>query len=306
MPKLDVNIFGYRILLIDSCLDLRIKLILHTFLQMKFSIFLSSFISTILFSYSCHENYSGQVKEGEIGISEQAILDEGQQLFSLQCARCHGIDGRGGIAPSLQRPVLQHAPDDLALASIIANGIPNTEMPGNWLLSDKDVESVAAYVRSLGQIQIEHVSGNASRGKLIYEMSGACKTCHIMDGQGIGLGPDLSKIGGRRSATYLRKKLLTPGFDKKAGDVINTADGFIKYLVCEITTGSGEMITGMRINEDAFSIQIKDAQNRIHSFIKGEIRSYNKVYMQSLMPGVQNLLSEEEIDDLVAYLISKN
>ena len=273
---------------------------------MKLSIFLSLFISALFFSYSCNEDNSEQVDGREIGISDQPILEEGQRLFGLQCSRCHGIDGRGGTAPSLQRPVLQHAPDDLALTTIIADGIPNTEMPGTWLLSEKDVQSVAAYVRSLGKIQNEHVKGIASRGELIYEMKGACKTCHIMDGQGVGLGPDLSKVGGRRSATYLRQKLLTPGFDKKDGDVINTADGFIKYLVCEIITGSGEMIIGMRMNEDAFSIQLKDAQNRIHSFKKGEIRSYNKVYMQSLMPDVQNLLSGEEIDDLIAYLISKN
>jgi putative heme-binding domain-containing protein len=272
---------------------------------MKLSIFLSFFTSALFFSYSCNEDHSDQVDGREIGISNQRILEEGQQLFGLQCSRCHGIDGRGGTAPSLQRPILQYAPDDLALMTIIAGGIPNTEMPGTWLLSENDVQSVAAYVRSLGKIQNEHVKGIASRGKLIYEMK-ACNTCHIMDGQGIGLGPDLSKVGGRRSATYLRQKLLTPGFDKTDGEVINTADGFIKYLVCEIMTESGEMITGMRMNEDAFSIQLKDAQNRIHSFKKGKIRSYNKVYMRSLMPGVRNLLSDEEIDDLIAYLVSKN
>lgn len=271
-------------------------------MQIRLSIFHSLFM-LIFFLNACSDHKSAQVDNGDI--AGKPILTEGQRLFGLQCARCHGIDGRGGTAPSLQRPVLQHAPDDLALRSIISSGIPNTEMPGTWLFSEKDVEAVAVYVRSLGQVQSEPLKGSPSQGELIYDTKGACKTCHIMDGEGTGLGPDLSKVGGRRSVTYLRDKLLNPGFDKIAGDIINTADGFINYLVCEVTTNSGEIITGMRINEDAFSIQIKDPQNQLHSIRKGDIRSYQKIYGRSLMPSVENLLSDNEIDGLIAFLVSK-
>ena len=58
----------------------------------------------------------------------------GKQLFDIHCARCHGIGGTGGEGPSLTRLVLRHAGDDEALSSVIVNGIPNSDMPGNWMV----------------------------------------------------------------------------------------------------------------------------------------------------------------------------
>src|SRR5438093_1092926 len=83
-----------------------------------------------------------------------------------------------------------------ALRGVIKNGIAGTEMPGAWQLHPREVESVAAYVRSLGTVAIEALPGNTDRGAELYRATG-CASCHVVEGQGSGFGPELSEIGAR-------------------------------------------------------------------------------------------------------------
>src|SRR5216684_8708624 len=122
----------------------------------------------------------------------------GKRLFQAQCARCHGQEGSGGEGPSLARPVLMHAKDDVALVTLIRTGIEGTEMPGNFILSDHEISQLAPYVRSLGKIAPVPVPGDTGRGKQLYAKAN-CGTCHMVRGQGGSLGPDLSDAGVRRS-----------------------------------------------------------------------------------------------------------
>jgi hypothetical protein len=62
----------------------------------------------------------------------------GKQLFERHCALCHGIEGKGGRGPGLNRAQLAHAPDDTALKSVISHGI-SPDMPAGWFLTDEDV-----------------------------------------------------------------------------------------------------------------------------------------------------------------------
>jgi mono/diheme cytochrome c family protein len=85
-------------------------------------------------------------------------LEEGQAIYELHCAGCHGPEGRGdGIqAISLSpRPgnlisAQTSAKSDQDLLKIIANGRPRTAMAGwNERLSDDEQRAVLAYIRSL-------------------------------------------------------------------------------------------------------------------------------------------------------------
>ena len=64
-------------------------------------------------------------------------------------------------------------------------------------------------------------------------------------------------------------------------------------------------MTGIRVNEDSFTLQIKDDSNRYHTFRKGDIKSITYQMNESLMPSFDETLSESEIEDLVAYLFSQ-
>lgn len=230
-----------------------------------------------------------------IAVPPQAADDlaRGKRLFEGQCAPCHGQTGTGGKGPNLARPNLVRVTDDASLIKIIESGIEGSEMGGAWQMTDRERTQVAAYVRSLGRTPVEPLPGEASRGKGVFATKGGCAACHIVSGQGASLGPELTDVGARRSAAYLRQALVDPG---KA-----LPEGFLMVRAVPVT---GAEVRGMRVNEDSFTIQIRDADGRLHSLRKRSIKNLEKLSGQSLMPSYRQMLSAAELDDLVAYLAS--
>jgi putative heme-binding domain-containing protein len=216
----------------------------------------------------------------------------GQHLFERHCVVCHGVEGKGGRGPGLNRAQLEHAPDDAALKSVISDGIPPS-MPPAWFLTEDDLGNVAAYVRSLGKIAPEPLPGNAAHGAVIFAKAG-CANCHIFAGPGVGFGPDLTKIAVQRSPSHLKAAIRKPNE--------NLPEGF---LLVEATTASGETIEGIRVNEDTFSIQIKDATGHFHSLRKRDLKDLQKLRGQTPMPAYNGTFSDSELDDLIAYLASR-
>jgi cytochrome c oxidase cbb3-type subunit III len=213
----------------------------------------------------------------------------GQRLFESQCALCHGQDGSGGRGPSLLRPKLDHAADDAALRKLISQGI-QPEMPGAWQLSPREVASVAVYVRKIGTIPVEPLPGDAAKGERVFKATG-CSTCHIVRGEGVGFGPELTDIGSRRSAAHLRESVIAP-----------EAHVPEDFLLVELVTSGGATIRGIRLNEDTFSIQIMDGKGAFHSYRISELKELRKLRGKSPMPSYKNALSSEELTDLTAYL----
>src|SRR6185295_3585866 len=144
-----------------------------------------------------------------VGAQNAGDIDGGRRLFQGMCVECHGAGGTGGDAPSLNRPRLAHAPDDTALASVIANGIPNTAMPRIRRFTENELQQLVAYVRSIGKLPPDRVPGDAKRGAALYKNL-ACSSCHIVAGEGGNLGPDLTDIGLMRGAAYLREAVAAP------------------------------------------------------------------------------------------------
>ena len=229
-------------------------------------------------------------------------LENGQQLFQTLCARCHGMLGEGSEGPSLTRPNLAHAPDDVTLVSLIVGGIPGTGMPGSRQLRGQDGPDVAAYVRSLGELPPEEMPGDAIAGAQVYKSIGNCSGCHILNGEGFGIGPELSNVGQRRTAAYLRRSVTSPEADQPR--LVDRFRGSLQaFLTVRIVSEIGTY-EGMRINEDAFTVQMRDMAGEIYSFKKSDLISYEKVEGHSLMPGYNSVLNEKQIDDVVSYLMS--
>ena len=220
----------------------------------------------------------------------KAEIAQGERIYKAQCALCHGIDGAGGTGPSLQRPVLTLARDDASLYSVIRRGVPG-RMPGSWL-SENETWQVAGYVRGLGRVEAGQIAGDASRGEQVYKAQG-CASCHITSGDGGSLGPDLTTIGDTRGPHHLRESLVEPGAALPEGMLLITA-----------LTADGKEIQGLRVNEDVFTIQLRDAANRFHSLRKTNLRELRREFENTLMPSYQDSLSPRELDDLIAYLAS--
>ena len=233
-----------------------------------------------------------------------ADLERGHALFDAQCARCHGIGGTGGMGPPLTRAKLRRAPRDEDLISVLVEGVAGTAMGGAWQLSERETAQVAAYVRSLGRVPTEERPGDPVRGQAIYDGKGACATCHIVRGTGAGQGPELTDVGARRGSSYLRQALVDPGAEVPERPVPYEPNTYAAYLVVRAVLPDGAEIVGARVNEDSFTIQVRDGAGRLQSLRKAELRSLEKKQGSSLMPTYRNALTAAEIDDLVAYLMT--
>ena len=215
----------------------------------------------------------------------------GQKIFERHCGLCHGLDGRGGRGPNLNRTDLERAPDDTALKTLISTGIP-PEMPEAWFLSEKEVANVAAFVRSLGKVAVQPLPGNPARGAQLYASNG-CSGCHIVGGQGVGFGPELSDVGARRSPIYLAEVIRNPG-SRLPED----------FMLVEAVTADRKTIRGVRLNEDTFTIQILEQSGKIESFRKRDLLKVRKLRNETPMPSFASTLSPADFQDLIAYLAS--
>jgi hypothetical protein len=104
-------------------------------------------------------------------------------------------------------------------------------------------------------------------------------------------------VGSRRGAARLRQALLDPGSAK-----ILDGSGYLASLPVQVATDDGRVVRGLRVNEDSFTLQLRDADNRLHSFEKRELDQIKREPEASAMPSYVEALSGGEIDDLVAYL----
>ena len=78
--------------------------------------------------------------------------------------------------------------------------------------------------------------------------------------------------------------------------------GFNEYLPVRIVTARGQEVRGVRVNEDTFTIQVRDASGALYSFDKSDLQTLDKEMGKSLMPEYKSRVSGSDLDDLVAYL----
>src|SRR5215467_15784347 len=112
-----------------------------------------------------------------VGLIQNPDIQKGKQLFEGLCADCHGFEGAGGRAPSLNRPTLTRAQDDESLRAIIRDGIADRGMPRVRRTTDNEQRQLIAYVRSLGRATASARSGDSQKGSAVYQRTG-CASCH--------------------------------------------------------------------------------------------------------------------------------
>ena len=235
--------------------------------------------------------------------AQNTELEKGKQLFLGMCSRCHGVEGGGGEGPNLNRPVLSRAADDQALAAVIRDGIPDRGMPRIRRFTDAELRQMVTYIRSLSRSSAVASTGNPEKGKAVYQRLG-CSSCHIIDGEGGNLGPELSSVGAHRAPDYLRQAIVDPAAALPRGVMPIPGRGFNEFLPVRVVTREGREVRGVRVNEDSFTIQVRDAGNQLYSFRKTDLQKLDKQTGQSLMPDYKAKAAGSDLDDLIAYLSS--
>jgi putative heme-binding domain-containing protein len=156
-----------------------------------------------------------------------------------------------------------------------------------------ELTGIVAYVRNMANFDARSVPlGDPARGKAVFQGVGGCARCHRAEGQGPRLAPDLSNVGAYRTADALQRTILDP-----------SANMLAMNRSVRAVTKDGKVITGRRLNEDTYSVQLIDEQERLISLDKPDLREYT-VVMASSMPAYKDKLAAADLADLVAYLLS--
>jgi cytochrome c oxidase cbb3-type subunit 3 len=217
------------------------------------------------------------------------ILQEGMAAFRANCAYCHGMDGRGARGPDLTGVYASGANEE-SLYPLVRAGVPGTEMPpAGVFLQEPDTWKVLMYLRTLSMPPPAKPTGNAENGERIFRAQ--CSGCHLANGRGGVLGPDLSRIGVARTPAALTRQIRGAVEDFRQG-----------YEPVTVTTAEGRTVRGTRKNEDLFSVQVMDSTERLQGYVKSDVKAVTP-QKRSLMPayGVDQL-NEKDLADLLSYL----
>ena len=235
----------------------------------------------------------------------------GEYEFRINCALCHGLGARGGgRGPDLTRAVKKHTHNDAEMFQVISNGIPGTAMPANGTngqgvgMTDEEIWQIITYIRSQEVKAPAHPAGNATHGKELFYGDANCSLCHMIEGKGGRLGPDLTGVGGSRTRAAIIDSVRNPSRRLAWGLTEATKEFPQEYESVTAVTSDGKEIKGVTLNEDSFTVQIMDMSEQIHLLEKDKLKSFNKT-RQSAMPVYgADLLSDKDLEDIVTYLTS--
>ena len=250
-----------------------------------------------------------QEKNPYAGDAKVAKLGEYQ--FRLNCAFCHGLGARGGgRGPDLTRAHKHHGDSDVEMFHNIHDGIAGTAMPAATNggigvgMSDEEIWQVVTYLRSVQLKAPAKPAGNAEHGKDLFNGALGCSTCHMIQGKGGRLGPDLSTVGASRSTEYLAESLRNPSRRLAQGILEAMKEFPQEYESVSVVTADGTKLSGVVLNEDQFTLQMLDTREQLHLFEKNKLRSFER-RRESAMPAYdEKTVSDKDLQDLIAYLQS--
>lgn len=135
--------------------------------------------------------------------------------------------------------------------------------------------------------------GDSKRGQAVFATTGTCATCHVVNGAGKEVGPDLSEIGKKLSREALYESILYPN----AG----ISHNYETYL---LETKNGNVVTGILVSQTAGEVVLKGADAIVRPFKRVEIETLAKSNV-SLMPADLNkTMTLQELSDVVEYMLT--
>ena len=226
---------------------------------------------------------------GDHTYSSEAI-ERGSRIYSRECALCHGPQGDIVDGVNLRTGLFRNVRSDEDIRRVVYSGAGEGQMPA-FGLSDNDLNAIVAYIRA--GFDPEGVAiriGDPARGQTLFEGKGECASCHRIDGVGPRTAPDLSEIGAIRTPASLQRNLLDPA----------TAILPINRSI-RIVTRDEETVTGRRLNEDTYTVQVIDSNEQLRSFRKSDLVNYEIRMQPSKSP---TTLNSDEVADVVGYLLT--
>ena len=222
----------------------------------------------------------------------QTDIQYGAQIFATQCTACHGTSGDQVPGVNFRAGQFKRVVSDNDLRATITNGVPGTAMQP-FAFGASELTGIVSYLRNMNSFDARGMMlGNAARGQALFVGAGNCASCHAVNGKGSRVAPDLGDIGTLRTAELLHRTLVDPA-----------ASMLPANRPVRAVTKDGKVINGRRLNEDTYTVQLIDEQERLVSLTKSDLREFT-VLKTTPMPSYKDKLSAQELADLEAYLLS--
>ena len=218
------------------------------------------------------------------------LLESGRKAFAEKCSGCHGDEAEGReMGPGLAGTRKMRGRTTPQIRGIIQQGIVTSGMPA-FPLPDQELDALAAFVRSLNQTGAEGVApGDAAAGGQFFFGNGQCNSCHMVQGRGTALGPDLSNVGSELTVGEIRQVLKNPNLRITPG-----------YEMVSLQLKNGKTARGFLRARTNFDLQLQGTDGTFSTFQQSDIVEIRKE--PTPMKPVTG--TPDQIRDLVAFLSS--
>jgi PQQ-dependent dehydrogenase (methanol/ethanol family) len=212
-----------------------------------------------------------------------------QQTYSKLCGGCHGDDARGTEqGPGLAGSQSVRARSVQSLRNVIRNGIPAAGMPAFDLPADT-IDALATMITSWNAVAAKAtVPGDPAAGRQFFMGKGQCVSCHLAQGEGSAIGPDLSDIALTLTVDEIRDALLNPDARIAPG-----------YDLVSVGLRNGRTLRGFARSHSSFDLVVQDLTGELHPLSLDDVASISDE-KRSQMAAVR--ASAGELRDVIAYL----
>ena len=206
-----------------------------------------------------------------------AAIQEGNSLFRGNCSPCHGLNAHGGgRGPDLTSGRWTHGSSDAEIFRTITQGVPGTQMPANGF-EDSETWAIIAYLRTLtpGTQEVPGHSRRRRQGrKNLHQHRLPAPPATWSKATAVFSAPISPASARRARIEYLIESIREP--DKELSDGMldpNNHYGLpLVYDTVTVTLKNGDKVVGVAKNEDTFSVQLLDTSQKLHLFLKRDVR----------------------------------
>lgn len=138
-----------------------------------------------------------------------------------------------------------------------------------------------------GLLPVAKRSGNPERGREVYLAN--CLSCHVLNGEGGKIGPDLTGVGAKDRSEILID-ILDPNRSVEAN-----------YRLWQATTKGGDTFAGRLEAETRTTVEILDTTGQKHVLQRADIAELI-ASNDSIMPTGLESLGEQDLASLLEYL----
>lgn len=163
----------------------------------------------------------------------------------------------------------------------------------NQPLSSRPAETDIAAWQKL----VDRAPGDPDAGRRIFfhPAAAGCARCHMIEGRGRAIGPDLTMIGHSQTREHVLESILDPSREIAP-----------LFTLWSITTRSGQQIDAMLLHRDGSAMEVYVDATGVEIRIPEKEIVDRRIRKESLMPtGLVQGLTDQELRDLVAFLMEK-